>query len=175
VLRKEYWIERYNLLEDEAIQKISNIQKERGKNSKRFLGKRHDDKQKEKISISMSKMIKRIGAAEWASHFGDFKKSFRSKGEIELYEYVKNNINDKAECNVFINGYNVDIKYDNKIIEYFGDYWHCNPNKYDANYYHQILKMTAQDVWDKDKLKIETLQKKGYDVKIVWEKDWNKE
>ena len=150
------------------------MQKERGKNSKRFLGKRRDAEQKRKISISVSKVIERVGKVKWASHFGDFKKYYRSKGEIELYEYVKNNINENAKCNLFICGYNVDIIYEKIIIEYFGDYWHCNPDMYNADYHHQILKMTAADVWKKDKKPIKNLQKSGYTVKIIWEKDWNK-
>lgn len=168
-LRKEYWIERHGLSENDAIIKVSNIQKERGKNSQRHLGKTHNDEQRKKISISMSKMIKNAGVDKWVSHFGDFKECFRSKGEIKLYEHVKNNIDIDAECNVFIGKYNVDIKYGNNIIEYFGDYWHCNPNKYKSDYYHKLIKMTAQEIWDKDNKKIKWLEDKGFNVKIVWE------
>lgn len=172
ILRKEYWMERHDYTEQNAIEKVSDIQRERNKKSKKFLGKTRDAKQRKQISISMSKMIQKVGKEEWVSHFGDFTKYYRSKGEIELYEYVKNNIDENAECNVFINGYNVDIKYGNNIIEYFGDYWHCNPEKYDEKYYHKILKMSAKDVWEKDKKRIEILRQNGYDVNIIWENDW---
>ena len=67
ILRTEYWIERHNFSEKDAIKKISEMQKERGKNSKRFLGKRRDAEQKRKISISVSKVIERVGKVKWAS------------------------------------------------------------------------------------------------------------
>ena len=37
-------------------------------------------------------------------------------------------------CDIFLPDLNL-------IIEYFGDYWHCNPLKYDANYFNQKLKL----------------------------------
>jgi hypothetical protein len=30
------------------------------------------------------------------------------------------------------------------VIEYFGDYWHCNPKKYTPDFYTNQLKMTAK-------------------------------
>jgi hypothetical protein len=34
----------------------------------------------------------------------------------------------------------------NKAIEYNGDYWHCNPNKYEADYFHKKSKLTAKEI-----------------------------
>ena len=63
--------------------------------------------------------------------------------------------------------YAYDFTYKNKIIEYNGDYWHCNPRKYDANYYHQVGECTAKDIWDRDADKIALAKSKGYDVLSV--------
>lgn len=57
----------------------------------------------------------------------------------------------------------------NKIIEYFGDYWHCNPKKYDSEYYHKNCKLTAKDIWKRDSERIELFENNGYNVQIVWE------
>jgi hypothetical protein len=56
-----------------------------------------------------------------------------------------------------------------KIIECFGDYWHCNPLKCKENYYNSSIHKTAKEIWEKDKNRIQTLKDCGYDVEIVWE------
>ena len=62
-----------------------------------------------------------------------------------------------------------------KIIEFQGDYWHCNPAKYSADYVHKTYGITAQEVWDKDKIKLECARNHGYDVLYIWELDYRKD
>lgn len=62
----------------------------------------------------------------------------------------------------------------NKIVECYGDYWHCNPEKFDADYFHSIKKMTAKQIWEYDKNRVEFLKSHGYDVEIVWENSQRK-
>jgi len=61
-----------------------------------------------------------------------------------------------------------DITIDNKIIiEFYGDYWHANPNKFkkeDIVHHH----ITAEEIWQRDKKRINTLKELGYIVHIVW-------
>jgi len=59
----------------------------------------------------------------------------------------------------------------NLVIEFNGDYWHCNPNKYNADYYHQVKQKTAQELWDYDKNKIDLIKENGYNLEVVWESD----
>jgi G:T-mismatch repair DNA endonuclease (very short patch repair protein) len=62
------------------------------------------------------------------------------------------------------------------IIECDGDYWHCNPNKYKKDYirFKTDKKFrTAQEVWDRDKLRTQELENKGYKVLRIWESDIN--
>lgn len=56
-----------------------------------------------------------------------------------------------------------------KVIECHGDYWHCNPSKCMPNYYNKIVHLTAQEIWDKDRKKLELLKMAGYDVEVIWE------
>lgn len=70
--------------------------------------------------------------------------------------------------------YYYDIVLNNKIIEYNGDYWHCNPKKYKKK---QTIKQNGKmtlviDVWKKDKLKIQTAKDQGYEVLVIWESDY---
>ncbi len=57
----------------------------------------------------------------------------------------------------------------NKIIEVFGNYWHCNPQKYSPNYFNKSIKLTAQEIWNKDRNRIIELKSYGYNVEIIWE------
>lgn len=74
--------------------------------------------------------------------------------------------------------YKVDYynKTKNIIIEALGDYWHCNPIKFKADYSDNKLKKTAQEIWDADKKRKEYLIDK-LDCKFidVWESDWKKD
>lgn len=59
----------------------------------------------------------------------------------------------------------------NLIIEYFGDYWHCNPKKYGAEYFNKKKSLTAQQIWDYDKNKIDLIKKYGYNLEVIWESE----
>lgn len=57
------------------------------------------------------------------------------------------------------------------IIEVNGDYWHCNPNIYNENYYHKIKHKTAKEIWEDDKKHIEIANKHNHKVIEIWESD----
>ena len=59
----------------------------------------------------------------------------------------------------------------NVVIEYYGDYWHCNPRIYQSNDKFKG-KLTAGDVWKKDLERQTTLIENGYFVFVIWEYDW---
>lgn len=61
------------------------------------------------------------------------------------------------------------IPSENKVIECHGDYWHCNPALFRSDYYNRLVHLTAQQIWDRDKQKKDTLEGAGYQVEIVWE------
>ena len=57
----------------------------------------------------------------------------------------------------------------NKIIECFGDFWHCNPSIYSSDYYHKYVHMNAQEIWIRDEERIKSFKNAGYEVEIIWE------
>jgi hypothetical protein len=61
----------------------------------------------------------------------------------------------------------------NTIIEIYGTYWHCDPRKYSGEYYNKSIKLTAQEIWERDKKRKLFLESLGYAVKIFWESDVN--
>lgn len=106
-----------------------------------------------------------------------YKNGVISKTEQSLATEIKKNIPDiiqqfrikRNNTSWFI----YDIIYKNKIIEFNGDMWHANPSKYtigDKLPYNMIV----EDVWAKDKEKIQTAIDNGYKVLVIWEHDFKK-
>jgi hypothetical protein len=60
----------------------------------------------------------------------------------------------------------------NLIIEYFGDYWHCNPKIYSNNYFNKKKNMYAQEIWEYDKHKLQLCEKYNYTLEVIWEDDF---
>lgn len=69
-----------------------------------------------------------------------------------------------------------DLK-NNKIIEYNGDKYHANPKLYEStDHPHPFKKwITAQDIWDNDKNKLELAKEKGFDILIIWDSEYKKD
>ena len=87
-------------------------------------------------------------------------KELRKLGHKIIHSYRV----DSKVCDVYIPSLNL-------IIEYFGDYWHCNPKKYEPNYFNQKKNKFAWELWDYDKKKLELIKSYGYNLEVVWEGD----
>jgi G:T-mismatch repair DNA endonuclease (very short patch repair protein) len=58
------------------------------------------------------------------------------------------------------------------LIEFNGDYWHCNPEKYEPNFYHQVKKIRAHEIWANDAKRLETISSLGYRIHVIWESEY---
>lgn len=98
----------------------------------------------------------------------------RSKKSILLFQQLGKGFYGKDEKTVRgkLKVHRVDFIFDNKIIEFFGDYWHGNPLFYNSG--SMIRKKKIEDVWKHDKEKIEDLCNAGYDILKIWESDYSK-
>ena len=100
-----------------------------------------------------------------------------SKQQHLIYDIVKK-IDEMAlmEKNVPLSKYFADILLldRKKIIEYNGDYWHCNPSKYAADYVNKKTGKLASDVWKADAERRNNLEKMGYSILCIWESDFLK-
>jgi hypothetical protein len=101
--------------------------------------------------------------------------TFSSKGQQELEKTLSETYTIKPEYFLDNRPYDVYIKDINTIIEFYGDYWHCNPLFYEEDYYHKRLSMTAGNIWKSDLLKIDKAKKMGYNVIVIWENEWNRQ
>jgi len=91
----------------------------------------------------------------FATHNKEYKlNKFESEGGIWLYDFT--DFNNK------------------KIIEFHGDMFHGNPKKYKStDYPHPFRKeITAQEMWNKDKRKLDVAIKKGFDVLVIWDSEY---
>ena len=76
--------------------------------------------------------------------------------------------------NQSVGKYNVDFLIKEcYIVECYGDFWHCNPQKYDADYYNRGLKCEAQRKWKKDNKRQQELESMGYKMLVLWESHIN--
>jgi len=84
---------------------------------------------------------------------------------IEEYKY-ENEKGKNGSIDFYLTDYNI-------AIEFYGDYWHCNPNYYNSNYFHRIMKKFSYEIWEKDKKRIkhifETEYNKNITILIIWE------
>jgi len=143
-----------------------------------FSGQGNPSDGKKELKISKIKRIKTlIKRYKVNNAYALSKHKQISKAQKEIFDYlVLNNINlflNKAiikgpgrGCFYLADMYCED---NNVIIEYNGDYWHCNQEKYDENYFHQKKGKYAKEIWKEDKEKYEFYIKNGYNVIIVWE------
>lgn len=68
-----------------------------------------------------------------------------------------------------VNNIYLDFAFNNKVIEFYGDYWHKNPNKYDPS----IPK--HKEIIDYDIKRENIIKNRNYDLLIIWEGDYVKE
>lgn len=186
----EYYLKK-GYTESEAKKKISKIQ---NRFSKEICIQKYGDRKG--IEIWLKRQEKWINTMDSKSDEEKVeinrKKLFNNSGYSKISQelfwkihsnYKSNNIHfEELNCEV--------IRYDKKnekhyrydyvdftlkkCIEFNGDYWHCNPIKYNENFNHPIIKMSANEIWEKDKMKIEWMENRNYSVLTIWESEYRK-
>lgn len=86
-------------------------------------------------------------------------KSFYKTKNAEYY------INTSGGC-YFIDYYLSEYKI---AVEFNGDFWHCNPKKYQPDYIHPIIHKQASEIWRDDEARVSIFTQKGIKVIVVWE------
>lgn len=77
------------------------------------------------------------------------------------------------KCKETGNAYSYDFTYKKKIIEFNGDYWHCNPKIYKSSFFNKNKGLTASEIWQYDQSKNKLAEQHSYEVLVVWESEWN--
>lgn len=109
---------------------------------------------------------------------------FFSKLGLEFCEIVSTMIDDEcrfgeSEFGIYDKVMGRYYKYDfcipnkRKIIEFNGDYWHADPNRYGPN---DLIgrgeKRRASEIWESDEQKLACARTEGYDILVVWESEF---
>jgi len=166
----DYFEKKYGL---DGYQKWINYNQEKGKSSN--------------IDWIMSKYsVDKTTALELLSKRNN--RGYTSKAELTFIEYIESSLGASLQYTVKTNQfciwsdvlqspcfYDITDSQRMKIIEFNGDYWHCNPLMYDSSFYHPHLKMTANDIWAYDYDKIKAATTRGFSLKIIWEADFIKD
>lgn len=76
------------------------------------------------------------------------------------------------DTEVPIGPYRADGQKGNNIYEFYGDYWHGNPDKYNYNKVHIQANSTFGELLEKTVKKEEYLINKGYTLYTIWENDY---
>lgn len=143
----------------------------------------------EKKIVSLNSLVKKYGLEKgqkrWSQHISN--RNF-SKIAMEMFNGISHSMNKKYyyiredSCEYVcylekLDSYAQIDFYDeenNKAIEFFGDYWHCNPNKYNDDYYHKHKEKTAKEIREYDKQRIDAIEKEhGIKTLTVWESEYN--
>jgi hypothetical protein len=93
---------------------------------------------------------------------------------LDLLEIPKENRNQKLKLtNKYYNVDGIDIK-NKTIYEFYGDYWHGNPNVFDQNKMNPSTKTTYGYLYQKTLNKEADILTAGYKMCIIWEEDFYK-
>jgi G:T-mismatch repair DNA endonuclease (very short patch repair protein) len=149
------------------------IEKIKKSNSGRKLTEEHKAKlRKTRIrkgiphSEETKRKLSQITKSQWKN--GIHKPKFKSKGQLEMIEILqKFGFYVKDEHNVGGRPFDAFVKSKNLLIEFNGTFWHRDPRveKYKID-------PMSQSIWNHDKEKIDNARKLGYDVKVIWQMDW---
>lgn len=153
--------------------------KEKLAHSKRMLGdcnkmrgKHHSEKTKNILSKIMKKRY-----ADGIMHIKRYK---RSKAEKAIGAFIRST-GIQVETQFHIPG--VSYRYDfyipecNLIIEYQGNYWHGNPEKYyigSTVAMQNIGRIAVEDIWQRDFNKYKEAASRGYKIVYIWETAYKK-
>jgi len=69
----------------------------------------------------------------------------------------------------------VDYYLDGKIVEYFGSFWHADPRLFTPDKIHSVVGLRAEEMWLRDKNRIDSLNNLGYKVLVLWSTDVNQD
>ena len=160
---KLYFINQYG--EDVGTKRYIEINKKKSVGNPKVLA--------EKLNISLSEAVDII-----ISRQKNFFRSNLEKEFIQLLEEKMGPLEHTSFKNPFgkwsddLKTYVVyDVKHKNRIIEFNGDYWHANPKIYREDA--MIRNKKAVDIWERDMLKLKTVEDLGFFTLVVWESDFN--
>jgi hypothetical protein len=168
---KEYFIEKYGPII--GVNKYNEINKQKGITLDKFIRKygeingthRWHELLKSKSNLTHYSKSSQKLFNEIQKQMPDHDLSYYDKYGSEYFFYLK-----YKKRYIFVDLYDKTI---NKCIEYFGDYWHCNPLIYNENYVIAQNGNTAKEIWKIDEERVILLKDEyNIDTLIIWEAEY---
>jgi len=138
-------------------------------------------------NIKYTERCKNVSKNSYFKKYNSFNKmnwsAISQKLFWKIYEKIKikynkiyfGELNHEFSCGVHLTNFDFVVDDIKKIIEFNGDKFHANPEKYKSiDIPLKFLNKKAEDIWKNDKIKIQKAKDRGYDIKIVWESEYNK-
>jgi hypothetical protein len=73
---------------------------------------------------------------------------------------------------IIVDGFNPTT---NTVYEFWGDYWHGNPNKFRSTDMNPTTKKTFGELYQQTLVRRDLIQSAGYKVVDIWELDWKEQ
>ncbi len=151
----------FNKINKNTLCRLCSIQSQTGEGNP-FYGKKHTKESLIKMTKTLTENPRKFSSS--------------SKPEMIIFNILKELKYDVKKtyrinhyiCDIFI----IEL---NLIIEYNGDYWHCNPKRFDSNYLHPHKKKLAKEIWGDDNIRIDNLKNYGYNLEVIWESDFDEQ
>jgi very-short-patch-repair endonuclease len=170
----EYWIER-GKTKEEAIEEVKKSQSTFS--LEKCILKFGEEEGTKKWQKRQDKWIKTLNSKpqEEKDRINRSKVAFGGISKAE--KFIMSKIIDiipELQVQYNIGNYICDFVLNKNAVEYFGDYWHCNPKKYKPKFINKVSGLSAEEIWEKDKKRIKVYEENGFTVKIIWEDDFKK-
>jgi hypothetical protein len=196
--QKQYWIAK-GFTDEEARNKVSNIQTrdkkfyiEKGfseeeiefklqSRNKKWISSLQETLKTNNFNLkkgrNLNQLIEKYGEEKAREIIKSRIKNFHGSSNIEkiIFERYFEPNGFKRSYYIFNPSNNRYFLYDyyhpkhNFLIEFNGDFWHCNPSKFSADYFHPTIRKTAKEIWEKDARKKNLAQEAGFELCVLWE------
>jgi hypothetical protein len=167
--QKSYWINK-GFTEDEAKQKVK--ERQSTNTLDKFIERYGEDEGTKRFLERQEKWIQSLkeGNSLYIGYSKVSQELFTEiQKEVPTIMFGKNEKQFKISSGVIKVDCYEPLK--NKVIEFFGDYWHANPTKYNSFDNIKVKSMLAEDIWKQDRIRISELKKK-VDILVIWENDY---
>lgn len=75
----------------------------------------------------------------------------------------------KDKTHIIVDGYD---QKSNTIYEFYGDFWHGNPNVFKETEINKVTKTTFKQLYDETKEREDIIKKNGFNLVTIWEKEF---
>jgi len=136
---------------------------------------------RQRYTCSIEYFIEKWGEDEGKRRFYDWQRNWAcncniSKEETSLWDELDKCVTGMCRSIKILDGCKIRFDYgsitDKKLFEYNGTYWHMDPRFFNKTDINKTMQKTAEEIWEKDRVKLQLAQEHGFSVFYIWAHDW---